>query len=126
MNEEAKLPAPASADKAKLAIAVLLAIGGLVVFYVMSDSPAWLRWGAVVLGLVLAAAMLATSGYGRAVWQFVLDSRVELRKVVWPAQRETGMTTLVVLAFVVIGGVFFWFVDLVLAWATRHLTGQGG
>ena len=126
MNEEAKLQAPATADKARLAIAVLLIVGGLAVFYAMGDSPAWLRWGAVVLGLLLAAAVLATSGYGRAVRQFVLDSRVELRKIVWPTQRETGMTTVVVFVFVVIGGVFFWFVDLVLAWATRHLTGQGG
>ena len=126
MNEEAKVQAPAAADKAKLGIAVLLALGGIVAFYVLGDAPAWQRWGVVVLGLVLAAAVLAASRYGRAIWQFVLDSRVELRKIVWPTQRETGMTTLVVFAFVVIGGVFFWFVDLVLAWATKHLTGQGG
>jgi preprotein translocase subunit SecE len=126
VNEEAKVQAPASADKAKLAIAVLLVVGGIVAFYAMGDAPSWQRWGAVVLGLVLALAIVGASRYGRATWQFVLDSRVELRKIVWPTQRETGMTTLVVFAFVIIGGVFFWFVDLVLAWATRHLTGQGG
>ena len=70
--------------------------------------------------------MVATSAYGKAVHQFVLDSRVELRKIVWPSRRETGMTTLVVFAFVILGGGFFWIVDLILAWATRHLTGQGG
>jgi preprotein translocase subunit SecE len=60
------------------------------------------------------------------VTRFVLDSRVELRKIVWPSQRDTGRMTLVVFVFVVIGGGFFWLVDLILAWATRHLTGQGG
>jgi len=31
----------------------------------------------------------------------------------------------VVFAFVIIGGLFFWVIDFFLAWATRHLTGQG-
>jgi len=48
-----------------------------------------------------------------------------LRKIVWPSQRDTGRMTLVVFIFVVVGGGFFWLVDLILAWATRHLTGQG-
>ncbi len=76
-----------------------------------------LRWG---------AGALATSAYGRAAIRFVLDSRVELRKIVWPEWRETRLTTLVVFIFVIVGGAFFWLVDLILAWATRHLTGQGG
>jgi preprotein translocase subunit SecE len=53
-------------------------------------------------------------------------SRVELRKIVWPNRQETLMTTLVVFLFVTLAGFFFWAVDLVLAWATRALTGQGG
>jgi len=28
--------------------------------------------------------------------------------------------------FVAVAGVFFWVLDLVLAWATKTLTGQGG
>jgi preprotein translocase subunit SecE len=45
--------------------------------------------------------------------------------VVWPTRQETGMTTLVVLVFVVVAGVFFWTLDLILAWATKALSGQG-
>ena len=44
----------------------------------------------------------------RLLKQFVLDSRVELRKIVWPNRQETGMTTLVVFVFVIVAGVFFW------------------
>ena len=55
----------------------------------------------------------------------MLDSRVELRKIVWPNRNETGMTTLVVFVFVIVAGLFFWTLDLVLAWATRALSGQG-
>ena len=50
----------------------------------------------------------------------------ELRKIVWPNRQETGMTTLVVMIFLLVAGVFFWGLDLALAWATRALTGQGG
>ena len=65
------------------------------------------------------------SALGQTVWQFALGSRVELRKMVWPSIDETRKTTLVVFVFVVILGLFFWFVDWVLAWGTRHLLGTG-
>ncbi len=125
MNEELKVQGAGSADKAKLAVAVMLALGGIVAFYALGDAPAWQRWLAVIAGLVLGAGALALSAYGRAIWQFVFESRVELRKIVWPTQRETLMTTAVVFVFVAVGGGFFWVVDLVLARLTRYLTGQG-
>jgi preprotein translocase subunit SecE len=31
-----------------------------------------------------------------------------------------------VFVFVLLLGIFFWLVDMLLAWATRLLTGQGG
>ena len=40
-------------------------------------------------------------------------------------RQETGMTTLVVFGFVIIAGLFFWVLDVVLAWATKTLSGQG-
>jgi preprotein translocase subunit SecE len=51
---------------------------------------------------------------------------VELRKVVWPTRDETLKTTIAVFVFVTIAGVFFWLLDLVLAWATRFWTSPGG
>jgi preprotein translocase subunit SecE len=126
VNEELKVQNAGGADVGRVVIAVMLVIAGIAVFYYFDDASVWLRWGAVVAGLALGVGAVATSAYGRAVTRFVLDSRVELRKIVWPARRDTGRMTLVVLAFVVVGGAFFWLVDLILAWATRHLTGQGG
>jgi len=126
VNDEPKLPTTGSADKVKLAAAIAFVIAGVAAYYVLGDAQSsWLRWLAVAAGFVLAVAVLLPSQYGRDARRFVIEARTELRKVVWPTQRETGMTTLVVFAFVVVAGVFFWVVDLVLAWATRHLTGQG-
>jgi preprotein translocase subunit SecE len=125
MTEDIKVPDAGASDKVKAVAAGVLLVGGIVGYYVLSAQPAWERWIVVALGIVLALAVVAWSRYGRAFWQFVMDSRVELRKVVWPTRQETGMTTLVVFAFVIVAGLFFWTLDLVLAWATKALSGQG-
>jgi preprotein translocase subunit SecE len=127
VNDEQKSQATGVSDKVKLGAAIILVIAGLAAYYVLGNAEAtWLRWVAVVAGVALAVAVMIPSQYGRDLHQFWTEARGELRKVVWSTRRETGMTTLVVFGFVVIAGVFFWVVDLVLAWATRHLTGQGG
>jgi len=125
VTEDIKVQAPGAPDKAKLTVGCVLVLAGVAGFYILTGQSVWLRWGAVVGGLVLAIVVVATSRYGAAIKQFVLDSRVELRKIVWPSRNETGMTTLVVFAFVIAAGLFFWVLDLVLAWATRAFTGQG-
>jgi preprotein translocase subunit SecE len=127
MNDQVQEQRTASGgvDTAKLVAALLLVLAGIAGYYFL-PVPDWARWGAVVAGVALAAVVFASSERGRAFWQFVLDSRIELRKVVWPNRQETGTTTAVVFGFVIIAGVFFWVLDLFLAWATRLLTGQGG
>jgi len=126
MNEQITVHDSSVADKVKITVTILLVIGGMVAYYVLSGQPTWLRWLAVVGGLALGIIVFVSSRQGKDFWQFMLDSRIELRKIVWPTRQETGMTTLVVFVFVIIAGVFFWLLDLALAWATRALTGQGG
>jgi len=127
MNDVAPEPGiGGSADVFKLVSAILLVIAGIAAFYVLQAQADWLRWSAVVVGVVLAVAVFGSSVRGKAVWQFMLDSRLELRKVVWPTRQETITTTAVVFGFVIIAGLFFWGLDLFLSWATRLLTGQGG
>ena len=126
MNEQITVHGASVADKAKITVTILLVIGGMVAYYVLSGQSTWLRWVAVVGGLALGIIVFASSRQGKDFWQFMLDSRIELRKIVWPSRQETGMTTLVVFVFVIVAGIFFWLLDLALAWATRQLTGQGG
>jgi preprotein translocase subunit SecE len=128
MNDEAKqqTAAPAGADTAKLTAAIILVIGGIVAFYVLKSRPEpWARWVAMFGAMLLGFVLFAFSQYGRNFWQFVLESRVELRKVFWPSRQETFTTTLVVLFFVAIASVFFWVLDLMLASVTKFFTGQG-
>ncbi len=126
MNDAAQEGVGGNVDVMKLVAAVLLVIAGIVAFYALPTQSDWVRWGAVAAGVVLAIVVFASSPRGRAVWQFALDSRQELRKVVWPTRQETTQMTLVVFVFVLIAGFFFWGLDLFLGWATRFLTGQGG
>jgi preprotein translocase subunit SecE len=125
MTEEIKAQDGGPADTVKLVIAILLVFAGVAGFYLLANQAAWLRWLAVVAGIVLGAVVIAFSRYGTELKQFIAAARVELRKIVWPNRQETGMTTLVVLGFVLIAGLFFWGLDVVLAWATQALTRQG-
>jgi len=112
-------------DTVKLVLAAALVLGGIVAYYYYSQAPALAR-GAGVFAAVCAAAVLTfLSEPGRTLWQFMQASRVELRKVIWPTREETRRTTIAVVIFVVIMGVFFWALDIFLLWVTRTLTGQG-
>ncbi len=113
-------------DAVKVALSVLVLAAGIAGFYYLGEQPLVVRWLMVLAGFAAAVAIAMQSRYGRDFWQFVQTSRVELRKVVWPNRQETLQTTLVVLVFVLVSGLFFWLLDMVLAWATKQLTGQGG
>jgi preprotein translocase subunit SecE len=126
MTDELKMQDAGTADKVKLAAAIVIVVAGVAGYYVLADQAVWMRWLPVIASLVLAAVVVAFSRYGSEFRRFVELARIELRKIVWPTRQETLQTTLVVFGFVVIAGLFFWLLDLVLAWATKALTGTGG
>src|SRR5262245_15750372 len=80
------------ADKAKLAVAAVLALGGVVAFYLV-QGDAWLRW--VALGVLLAAAVATffTAEPGKQLVAFGRDSWREVQKVVWPSRKEALQMT---------------------------------
>jgi len=126
MSEQAEKGGPTIVDSAKLVLAVATLLAGIVGYYWFPTMPVAVRILMVLAGLGLGAALLFWSAQGQVLWHYIQGSRVELRKMVWPTRQETLQTTLVVFVFVLLLGVFFWLVDMLLAWATRHLTGQGG
>jgi preprotein translocase subunit SecE len=125
MTEQTETGASAL-DTVKLAVAAAILVGGVAGFYWLGDLPVWVRWLIVFAALGAGAFVALQSAQGRAFWQFVQGSRVELRKVVWPTRQETLQTTLVVFALVLAMGIFFWLLDMLLGGVTRALTGQGG
>jgi preprotein translocase subunit SecE len=125
MTDDIKTQDVGPADKAKLSAAVVVAILGVVGYYLLANQASWMRWLAVAAGLVLAALVVNFSRYGAEFRRFLELSRIELRKIVWPTRDETFKVTIAVFVFVIVAGVFFWALDLLLAWATRFLTTPG-
>jgi len=113
-------------DTAKLAVSVALVVIGIWAFYFFAGYSLLLR----VIGLLVlaggAAAIGLTTNPGRQLWRFAIDSRMEVRKVVWPTRQETIQTTLIVMVMVFLLGLLLWLFDMVLMSILRFLTGQGG
>ena len=116
---------PTFVDTAKLALAIVVVLAGLVGYYYFADASRLLRVLAVILALAVAAVIALTSLQGRSLVKFAQGARVELNKVVWPTREETLQTTAVVLVVALFGGVFFWLLDMFLLWLTTRITGQG-
>ena len=126
MNEQAEKSGVALLDAFKIVLAAAALVGGVVAYYWFENEPQVLRVLMVLGGLIAGLLILYWSTPGRELWDYVQSSRVELRKMVWPTRQETWRTTLVVFVFVMALGVFFWLVDMALAWGAKHVTGQGG
>ena len=113
-------------DKAKLALATILLVGGIAAYYVYAAEYSQVyRVAGVILTTVLAFVVAMQSAPGRRLWHFAQGSRIELRKVVWPTRNEALQTTLAVIVFVIIMGIFFWLLDMGLLWVTQAITQSG-
>ncbi len=108
-----------------LTVVVLIAgaIAGNVYF---ENQPAALRIAAMILIGLVVVSIAAFTEKGRKVIAFAQDSRIEMRKVVWPTRQETVQVTLLVVGIVVITALFLWGIDTVLLWMVQYITGQRG
>ncbi|HEX2829326.1 MAG TPA: preprotein translocase subunit SecE [Burkholderiales bacterium] len=113
------------ADKIKIVLAVLLVAAGLAGFYYFGDSPAIVRLGSVLAGLLAAAFVFWTTVPGKQFYVYAQESAAETRKVVWPTRKETIQTTAVVFLFVIAMALFLWAVDASLLWIVKKLIGTG-
>ena len=125
MSEQQEATQASGLDKAKLALAIILIVGGIVAYYWFENQSVWLRTAYVLIGTAAALALAWQTQIGRATLSFILSSRNEVRKMVWPTRQETVQTTLFVLLTVLVVGVFMWVLDLALFWALSGVTGQG-
>jgi preprotein translocase subunit SecE len=108
------------ADKAKLAAAVLLAVGGVVAYYLIKQAD-WIRWIALIVLLIAALATFFTAEPGKQLVAFGRDSWREVQKVVWPSRKEALQMTGYVFAFVVVMALFLWLTDKTLEWVLYDL-----
>ncbi|MDH4052241.1 MAG: preprotein translocase subunit SecE [Rubrivivax sp.] len=109
------------ADKAKMALAVLLLVGGVAAFYLLAQQDLWVRVGALLALLAAAVAAFFSSESGKQLIGFGRDSAREVRKVVWPTRKEAVQMTGYVFAFVFVMALFLWLSDKTLEWVFYDL-----
>ncbi|WP_024870381.1 preprotein translocase subunit SecE [Pseudoxanthomonas suwonensis] len=118
--------AASGGDIVKYAIAALLVLAGLFVWFwfaaparagQLGDWAPQLRGLAVAAGLVAGAAVFLVSSKGRDMREFLSEARFELRKVVWPTRQETTRMTWVVIAVVIILSLILAGFDFFVKWA---------
>jgi preprotein translocase subunit SecE len=117
---------PGPLDTVVLVAASVVVLGAIVAYYYFDEASILLRVVGIMASLGVAAALVYRTQPGRILWQFILGSRTELRKVIWPNRQETQQTTLAVFVFLLAFGAFFWVLDLALLFISRLVTGQGG
>ncbi len=119
-----------SLDTAKLAGAMVMLLAGIAGFYYFATwngEAVSVLWR--VIGLLLAVAasigIASTTLLGKNLLAFLKDSRLEVRKMVWPTRAETMQTTLMVMVIVLILAIFLWIVDSLLGFGVKMLLGGG-
>jgi preprotein translocase subunit SecE len=104
------------ADRAKLIIAVVLAIAGAVGFQLLASQPLALRLMSPVAGVLLALLLAWSTDTGKRVVAFAQESVSEAKKVVWPTRKEATQMTGIVFGFVVVMAIYLFIVDKTLEW----------
>lgn len=109
------------ADKAKLAGAAVLLVGGIAAYYMLGKQDLWLRVLALLVLLAAAVAVFFVSETGRQLIAFGRDAVKETKKVVWPTRKEAMQMTGYVFAFVVVMALFLFLTDKTLEWVLYDL-----
>ena len=113
--EQSKTATTSAGDIAKYALAGLLVLGGLAAWWWFEGQ--WqgpVRAAAVVAGLVLGGVVFMMTAKGRDTREFLVESRFELRKVVWPTRQEALRMTWVVAIVVIIISLMLGAFDLII------------
>lgn len=66
----------------------------------------------ILVGISLGIILITTQG--KIVLNFLLESRNEMRKVIWPSRQETIHATLIVIVVTTIMSIIVWGLDRIL------------
>ena len=106
-----------------LLMSLLLLLAGIVAFYYFSEIRLFYRVLGLFVVLGLAGYIVYQTSFGKTIYTYVLESKIELKKVSWPTKQETTQTAIGVIVIVVIIGILLWLLDMLLAWAIGTLYG---
>ena len=104
--------------------AILIVIASFVAFYLdpLSLITTLFKVLFLLTGLVVAGLVFFKTPQGKRLAIFTKETKIELRKVVWPTRDETVKTTGMIMVAVVIVAIFLWIVDALFSWMVQLLT----
>lgn len=101
---------------------VVIAISAVGNIYFADKFSSPIRIVGIVILLLIAFGILAITNQGTKARSFFKESRVELRKIVWPTRSETMQTTLIVIAVTVVVSLILWGLDSIIVSVINFLT----
>ena len=110
-------------DHWKTILAILIVVAGLALYYV--NPLGFNGLTKVLITLVvfaLAVTVFVKSDRGDQFIHFLKETRIELRKVVWPTRQETIKTTGIIMVAVIIIAIFLWIVDAFFTWGVQSIS----
>jgi preprotein translocase subunit SecE len=113
------------ADVIKLLLSPILVVLGVVGFYYFVDVPFLYRVIALVAIVGVSAGIFFTTARGKAFWGFMLESKQEFKRIVWPTKDEAIRTTVLVVTMVSVVGFVLWLLDMLFFTAVQFLMTQG-
>ena len=109
-------------DQWKTILAIVIVVAALALSYTNPLNFNSLTKVLVTLvWFVVAGGVFIKSSQGDRFQHFLKETRIELRKVVWPTREETFKTTGIIMIAVVIVAIFLWIVDAFFTWGVQSI-----
>ncbi|TJY63182.1 preprotein translocase subunit SecE [Sinimarinibacterium sp. CAU 1509] len=113
-------------DTALLGLSAAALVGGMFAFYYFDPQfNALIRTLILLASLGLSLTLAYQAELGKSLWGYVVGSRIELRKIVWPSRQESVQATLMIAVVVLVMALLLWGLDSLLLWGVEALTGRG-
>ncbi len=101
-----------------LAIVILvLSVGS---FYLLEQTLI-IRVILLLVGVGLSVFTFMRSEQGKKVHSFIIETKIELKKVIWPSRIETVKMTITIIIVVIIISIFLWIIDSLLLWSVQQI-----
>jgi preprotein translocase subunit SecE len=110
-------------DQWKTILAIAIVIAALALYYVNPLNFNTLTKVLItLLWFVIAGSVFIKSTQGDRFLHFLRETRIELRKVVWPTREETAKTTGIIMIAVVVVAIFLWIIDAFFTWGVQSIS----
>ena len=112
-------------DMMKWLVIFALLAGLIAANHMFGEVSVLVRALVAVAVVAVAGFIAATTEKGSAFLTFAKESRMEVRKVIWPTRQETNQTTLIVMAATLIMALLLWGLDGIIVRLVAFITGIG-